>query len=178
MYSGLMGEKDLADPSAAHEFVFNLVGKTFRKSTDVDSCVTLAGKIDQRFGETFDHFRELGAPIACKAGCSYCCSWRVEVVPHEAIALFRYLKSQIPSEQAEAITEKVLANANKIASMSEQAHKATNIQCAFLVNGQCSAYNARPMACAWHHSLDVDECRRDFENPGKVLEEIPRSGKS
>jgi hypothetical protein len=33
--------------------------------------------------------------------------------------------------------------------------------CAFLVNGQCSAYPVRPGACAGYHSLSREQCERD-----------------
>ncbi len=155
----------LKDSRPAAQFIFDVTVSTLKRGTDVDSCISLVAKADQKFEETFDHLRKEGAPIACRSGCSFCCHLRVTVAPPEAIALFRYLRSQIPASLAQEIEERVLANADRIARMSEEQHLSTNVQCAFLVDGACSAYRARPMACALHHSLDVDACEHLYENP-------------
>jgi Fe-S-cluster containining protein len=156
---------ELEDPRAAAKFIFDVTVSTLKSGTDVDSCTSLVATVDRRFEATFDHLRKRGAPIACKSGCSFCCHLRVTVGPHEAIALFRHLKSEIPAVLAQEITQRVLANADQIAQMTEAQHLATNVKCAFLVDGRCSAYRARPMACALHHSLDVDPCEDLYENP-------------
>jgi hypothetical protein len=59
----------------------------------------------------------------------------------------------------------VPANADQIAQMTEQQHLSTNVKCAFLVNRTCSAYLARPLACALRHSLDVDVYEDSYESP-------------
>jgi Fe-S-cluster containining protein len=156
---------ELEDPNATGTFIFDVTVETLKRSTDVDACVALAGKAAGRFEATFDSLRRKGAPIACRSGCSFCCHLRVTVAPHEAIALFRYLRSQIPAPLAQEIEQRVLANADQIAPMTEEQDLSTNVKCAFLVDGACSAYRARPMACALHHSLAVDACEHLYENP-------------
>ncbi|HEY6455551.1 MAG TPA: hypothetical protein VIY90_09765 [Steroidobacteraceae bacterium] len=92
----------------------------------------------------------------------------MSVAPPEAIALFRYLRSQIRAPLAQEIEQRILANAEQIAHMSEEQHLSRNVKCAFLVDGACSAYHARPLACALHHSLDVDACEHLYENPADL----------
>jgi Fe-S-cluster containining protein len=135
--------------------------------------VALTSKLDERLGSALSHARGLGAPVACKAGCSFCCRHRVTITPHEAIALFRYLRSQIPEEAANAIASQVLANAERIGPMSEIEHRAARIPCAFLVDDRCSAYPARPAICAAYHSLDRDECEGAYNNPSDLSPRIP-----
>jgi Fe-S-cluster containining protein len=156
---------ELTDPRAATQFIRDVTASTLKNGTDVDSCTALVAKADRRFEATFEHLRKEGAPIACKSGCSFCCHLRVTVAPHEAIALFRHLRSQIPASLAQEIEQRVLANAAQIAQMTEEQHWSKNVKCAFLVDGTCSAYSARPMACALHHSLDVDACEDSYRNP-------------
>jgi len=156
---------ELEDPTATGRFVFDVTASTLKSGTDVDSCRSLISKADARFETTFDHLRKLGAAIACKSGCSFCCHLRVTVAPHEAIALFGYLRSEIPASLAQEIEQRILANAEQIAHMTQEQHWSTNLRCAFLVDGSCSAYRARPMACALHHSLDVGACKQLYENP-------------
>src|SRR5215472_12983346 len=98
----------LKDPTAAVSFAFDTTTDTLKRSADVDSCVALAEKLDRSLDAALTHARQtLGAPIACCAGCNFCCHVRVDVLAHEAIALFRYLKSQIPEDQARAIAARV-----------------------------------------------------------------------
>jgi hypothetical protein len=153
------------DPRPAAQFIFDATVTTLTGGTDVDSCTALVAKADRHFEATFEQLRQKGAPIACKSGCSFCCHLRVTVTAPEAIALFRYLRSQIPASRAQQIEQRVLANAEQIAQMTQEQHWSTNVKCAFLVDGVCSAYHARPLACALHHSLDVDACEQAFENP-------------
>jgi Fe-S-cluster containining protein len=153
------------DPLAAGQFIFDVTVSTLKGGTDVDSCTSLVAKADRRFEATFERLQKDGAPIACKSGCSFCCHLRVTVAPHEAIALFRYLRSEIPASLAREIEQRILANAAQIAQMTEEQHWSTNVRCAFLVDGACSAYRARPMACALHHSLDVNACEASYKDP-------------
>lgn len=156
---------ELTDPRAAARFIADVTVSTLQGSSDADSCAALVAKAGRRIEATFEHLRKEGARIACKAGCAFCCHLRVTVTAHEAIALYHYLRSKIPAAQAQEIEQRVLANAERIAQMTQEQHWATNVQCAFLVDAKCSAYRARPMPCALHHSLDVDACETSYENP-------------
>ena len=53
--------------------------------------------------------------------------------------------------------------------MTPEQHAAARVPCAFLLDGRCSAYRARPLACAGFHSLDVSECERAYEEPAADL---------
>jgi Fe-S-cluster containining protein len=156
---------ELEDPREAAQLIFDVTVSTLKSSTDADACTALVAKADQRFEATFDELRKKGARIACKAGCSFCCHLRVTVTPPEAIALFCHLRSQIPAPLAQQIEQRLLANADQIAHMTDEQHLSTNVKCAFLVDGTCSAYRARPLACALHHSLDVAACENLYQNP-------------
>jgi Fe-S-cluster containining protein len=169
---------ELKDSTAATRFAVDSTTNTLKRSTDVDSCVALTEKLDRSLDAALTHAKQsLGAPVACRAGCSFCCHLRVEVLAHEAIALFRFLKTQIPEEQARAIAAKVVANADRVATMTPEQHAAARIQCAFLLNGRCSAYRARPLPCAGFHSLNVSECEHAYDDAAADLaSRIPMVG--
>jgi Fe-S-cluster containining protein len=156
---------ELEDAEAAARFIFETTLGTLKDGTEVDSCTSLLAKSDERLATIFEHLKKQGAPIACKAGCSFCCHLRVTVAPHEAIALYGYLMSEIPAPLADEIQQRILANAEQIGRLTPEEQVITNRRCAFLVDGSCSAYAARPMACALHHSLDVQACKQSYENP-------------
>jgi hypothetical protein len=142
----------------------------------VDACVALAARIDDLIAQAMESFQAEGSAIACGAGCNFCCHLRVMVLPHEAIALFRYLGSRMPKDQAQLVRKRVLENAAHIAALAREGRSATNLACAFLVDGKCSAYEARPAACSGYHSLSREKCQASFENGGSLPEGIPVLG--
>ena len=153
----------------AQRFGFEVVGGTLGASTDVDACVTLVARINQLVEEATASFQADGAGIACREGCNFCCHLRVMVFPHEAIALFRYLGSRMPKEHAAIVRKRVLENARFV----REARTVTNLQCAFLVEGKCSAYEARPAVCSGYHSLSREKCEESYDNGGSLPEGIP-----
>src|SRR5215469_3195550 len=126
---------EASEPGEPQQFAFNAVRETLGKSTDVDSCVQLANRIDELMTQALEYFRKEGAGIACCSGCTFCCHLRVMVHPHEAIALFRYLGSRLPAAQAVEVRRRLIENAADIRQGG-----AFNGPCAFLIEGKCSAY--------------------------------------
>ena len=141
------------------QFAADAVQRTLGRSSDVDACVALVGRINELLGQAAVHLQTGGTVLACAAGCSYCCHLRVMVQPHEAIALFRHLQSRLPA----AVAEQVRARLRDYAA--GRGGPGTRRPCAFLVNAECAAYEARPAACAAYHSLSREQCARSFEEP-------------
>jgi hypothetical protein len=160
-------------PSPAQRFAAEAVKETLTKSTDVDSCMALASRIDSLLDQAFSSFQEAGAGLACRAGCNFCCHLRVMVYPHEAIALFRFLRSRIARDVADGIRARLLENAGRINKLSRGGSLPTGIACAFLVDGKCSAYEVRPAACSGYHSLSREQCERSYQSAGSA--DIPVS---
>src|SRR5689334_10515066 len=158
---------------SAHTFGVEAVAATLGASTDVDACVALTGSINTLIEQAIASFQADDSGIACRAGCNFCCHLRVMVFPHEAIALFRHLGSGMPKEQAQAVRKRVLENAAHIAALAREGRTATNVACAFLVDGKCSAYEARPSTCSGYHSLSREKCEASFNNGGDLPEGIP-----
>jgi Fe-S-cluster containining protein len=123
--------------------------------------------------QALESFEKDGAGIACRVGCSFCCHLRVMVYPHEAIALFRYLKSRISKEQAASVQRQVLENAARVKKLAVEGRAVTGIACAFLVDGKCSAYEVRPGACSGYHSLSRQRCEDGYNNSSGKPEPIP-----
>jgi Fe-S-cluster containining protein len=135
------------------------------KSCDSSGCEALCRRLLGLIEAKFEAVKAAGAAVECVAGCNFCCHQRVGVLPHEAIALFRYLHTSAAPEVAAAIEQRILDNARRIDSMTVREHYAANICCAFLVEGQCSAYEVRPSACAAYHSLSKARCEYSFNHP-------------
>jgi len=129
------------------------------------ACESLARDLACAIDREWDAARSTGAAIACAAGCNFCCHQRVGILPHEAIALFRHLRTSMPMEEAAAIGQQIQENARRIDAMTAEEHRRANIACAFLRGGRCSAYALRPMACATYHSMSRDRCEQAYNRP-------------
>lgn len=80
------------------------------------------------------------AHAACRAGCNHCCHIPVSVSEPEARLI---------------ATETGLPLSLRRGHVSLEA--GYDNPCPLLVNGQCSAYNSRPLACRIHVNLDQDD---------------------
>ena len=168
-----LSESEQSGAEPAQQFGYDAVAATLGASSDVDACVALATSIDALIEEATASFQADHAGIACCAGCNFCCHLRVMVFPHEAIGLFRYLGARVPKEQANAVRKRVLENASHIAQLAREGRTVTNLQCAFLVDGKCSAYEARPAVCSGYHSLSKEKCEESYRNGGNLPAGIP-----
>ena len=106
--------------------------------------------------------------LACERGCNYCCHQRVEIRPYEAFVLAEHIRARMTAQQADVVA-RLAANRARIAPLTPLQHTQAGIACALLVDGACSAYEARPAACRKYYSLSVQTCRDAFEHPTEPL---------
>jgi Fe-S-cluster containining protein len=102
---------------------------------------------------------------ACRAGCAYCCHYKVEVMAHEMFLIKDYLQKNWPAAQIKDLLNEAEANAPIIRSLTQEQHLTTNIKCTFLVNNQCSIYSVRPFKCRNFHATDANACEQSFNDP-------------
>ena len=115
-----------------------------------------------------------GIAVACRRGCSYCCSLRVDVQPAETFALADWLKRHLDAARLADVVAKLRANVARTRELGAEARKRTNIACALLAqDGSCSAYAARPAQCRRYHSLRVETCASFYANPANEELESP-----
>jgi hypothetical protein len=89
--------------------------------------------------------------------------------PPEAIARSRHRGSSLPAQQARLVRERLRSNTQRLTEPQERsAGVAPRSACAFLLDGQCSAYAVRPAACAGYHSLSREACERDHQGAGST----------
>ncbi len=69
----------------------------------------------------------------------------------------------MPKEQSEAVRQRITANAATIAKLDRENRMPPNLPCAFLVDGACSVYEARPATCSGYHSLSRERCEEAFQ---------------
>lgn len=101
-------------------------------------------------------------PKACSKGCSFCCSIHVSVTIPEVIRMVEHANSNLGGEAVAKIRERARVNAVQTHGKSSLYYPA-RLDCAMLVNGECLAYSARPIACRREHSLSVEDCKNGYE---------------
>lgn len=112
------------------------------------------------------------APLACAAGCAFCCYHPVDITAPEAFAMAAYLRTALSAAEFEAIAARLVANAERIQTLTHDAHALAKIPCAMLDNGQCGVYPVRPFACRAWHSTSAARCEAIFTY-GDPLSMIP-----
>ncbi len=134
-------------------------------SSSPDACAAVCGRLAREIDDAFAAAKRAGTQVACAAGCDFCCHLRVSVFEHEAVAVLHHLRTRLAHADVSAVERRIVANAARIDGMTVAEHYAVRMPCALLVDGRCCAYEARPSACAAHHSLSRARCERAFEHP-------------
>jgi Putative zinc- or iron-chelating domain len=98
------------------------------------------------------------AAVQCRSGCSYCCHFNVEATVLEVLRMAAEQAAGTNPDRRAAIAE----TAPRLAGIDREARRRTGIPCPLLVDGACSAYAARPLACRSLLSLDAAACAADF----------------
>jgi Fe-S-cluster containining protein len=107
--------------------------------------------------------------LACERGCSYCCHLRVEIRPHDAFVLAHHVQNNFGAGQRARAIARIEENLERIAQLTAEQHVGANIPCAFLVEGVCSVYEARPATCRKYYSVSVENCRNSFNDTSAPL---------
>jgi Fe-S-cluster containining protein len=102
---------------------------------------------------------------ACKAGCAYCCHYKVEVKAHEILLIHAHMQKNLAPTLTQQILASATTNAALIRTLTPKEHLSTNIKCPFLIENQCSIYEARPFRCRSFHAVKVDGCEASYANP-------------
>jgi Fe-S-cluster containining protein len=121
--------------------------------------------VDLFIDQFTDQCNSSNSRVDCKKGCAWCCHQSVFVLPHEAFYLFKYIQGMDDKKFADTLKERIIQK-NEVTGKKDLNFILSNTQpCPFLEDKICSVYAARPMACRLFHSMDVQSCITERENP-------------
>jgi Fe-S-cluster containining protein len=122
--------------------------------------------------EHFESKEPLAEPLACQAGCHYCCFYQVCLTPPEALLIAHYVKRAYSREEKSDLMNRIEGVLERIEgkTVEEWAETRHDTPCIFLTSGKCSVYNVRPFVCRSLHALNADECKKAFESNSRMAE--------
>jgi Fe-S-cluster containining protein len=100
--------------------------------------------------------------IACAAGCSHCCHLPVVTEAITVLRLAHYIRTTFTPEAVEALRARIGARQTQLLLLDRPARRHFRQACPLLTDGQCSAYEARPLICRSFNSFDAVACRREI----------------
>lgn len=108
------------------------------------------------------------AKPVCKAGCAFCCYYKVEVRAHEMLSIKTYISKHFSTEKIQQVLSEAEQNAALIRAITPEQHLTTNMKCPLLQDNQCSVYPVRPYRCRSFHATNADACEKSFADPGNM----------
>lgn len=106
--------------------------------------------------------------LACRAGCSWCCHFSVDVRPVEAFRILAFLQREFDEERRNQLLADVKANRDILHGLDDLERARRNVKCAFLIDGKCSIYAARPQMCRNYHATNAAGCERSYVEPDNL----------
>lgn len=103
-------------------------------------------------------------PVACAAGCSFCCRSWVDASPPEVL----FAVNAIPRGQRERARQavKAVCNVTTGVAFTERGRK-VNPPCPLLESNLCTVYGERPVNCRTTVSTDASLCKATFVEGSK-----------
>jgi Fe-S-cluster containining protein len=141
--------------------------EAFSQARDPKRLATAVVRFHARVDEVVDAtLRGHSLKVACRRGCSFCCSLQVQVAPHETFTLADWLRKHFSAERLATVTARLRDNAAKTRALGDAARKRSNLACALLGDdGACTVYEARPAQCRRFNSTDLEICKASYANP-------------
>ena len=97
-------------------------------------------------------------PIACRAGCTYCCALRVDALPIEAIIIAASLLRDKEAERFVRRRNRIWESDGMTRGVAERRRVEMALNCPLLENGECSVRELRPIDCRGFVSPQVKIC--------------------
>src|ERR1700723_4809183 len=82
--------------------------------------------------------------LACRAGCTWCCYFTVDVRAAEVFRILDFVEQSFTPEEKARVYAEVRANSVALRKLGEGERVTRNIKCPFLNEGRCTVYTTRP----------------------------------
>ncbi len=103
--------------------------------------------------------------VACFKGCHWCCHQAVFANSYELHFLSEKIKDKFSANELAEILNKTEEKSSITSKLTEEQILKYKFPCPLLVEGACSIYSARPMACRIYLSTKLDTCLEFYNHP-------------
>ena len=157
----LLGKGLSLQPKAAEIMAVAMVVKAKLEETNNPRRASEAAELAHTLVETSVAARPPTVQkIACAKGCAYCCHTFVAITPPEVFRLAGVVRG---GRAAGTTAEAVRARGAPVIGIQPRDRIGRKLPCPLLVDGACSVYRHRPLACRQATSLDLAACIDEFE---------------
>ncbi|MEG3617866.1 YkgJ family cysteine cluster protein [Magnetovibrio sp. PR-2] len=101
-------------------------------------------------------------PIACKAGCPFCCHIRLTASAPEVLLLLTHIQTTWAEDDVQGLLGKVRNLDGVTRGKSDHKRAQQRLPCPLLKDGSCSVHQVRPLSCRAVASVDVGACREAY----------------
>ncbi len=149
---------------------FESASQALAKLSPQEALIGFYRRLDAAVAKAIE---ESSVKPACRAGCSFCCYYKVEARAVEVLAIREYVLAKFKPELIQAIVEQANRNVAEAKTLTHIEHLATNQRCPFLVDDKCTVYSVRPSKCRNFHAADMQGCKDSYDQPTNLS--IPNS---
>jgi Fe-S-cluster containining protein len=121
----------------------------------------------QRHDERIASAPDVGT-LACRAGCSWCCHFSVDVRAVEVFGIVDFVERTFTADEKARVYAEIRANSAALENLDEFERMKRNVKCPFLREGRCSIYSVRPQTCRNYHATSAVGCQQSYENPDNL----------
>ena len=108
------------------------------------------------------------ATLACRAGCTWCCYFSVDVRAVEVFRILDFVERELSEQERARIFAEVRTNSAALRDLDEIERMRRNVKCPFLSEGRCTIYAARPQMCRNYHATSAIGCQQSYEEPDNM----------
>jgi Fe-S-cluster containining protein len=105
------------------------------------------------------------ATLACRAGCTWCCHFSVDVRAVEVFRILEFVEQSFTADEKARVYAEIRVNSAALNAQGESQRATRNVKCPFLWQGSCTVYPVRPQTCRNYHATNVAGCQQSYEEP-------------
>jgi Fe-S-cluster containining protein len=152
------------------DFIRGVLAQEYQRAQDEIRTVGVLRALEhsqQRHDARIASAPDVGT-LACRAGCTWCCYFSVDVRAVEAFSILDFVERTFTIEEKTRVYAEIRANSTALSNLGENERMKRNVKCPFLNEGRCTIYSARPQSCRNYHATNVAGCQQSYEDPDNL----------
>ena len=158
-------ENDRIFYSDGYQLAQSAIEKELSNETLFEAIKLLYSAIDNLNDSIIALADKQNMKVACAKGCEWCCHQAVYANSYELHYLSEHIATKFTPEEISTLANKSFEKHAQTSILDERNIHKFKSPCPLLVQGSCSAYEARPMACRIYLSTKLETCTEFYKHP-------------